>query len=165
KVLDFGLARMTQPDRPSDPEAKTETQLTEEGYIMGTVAYMSPEQLRGVAADARSDIFSLGVLLYECAAGSPPFTGNSKIEISSKVLQVDPRKPSELNPLIPPLLERIILKAMAKELTDRYQTVDELLRELKDVRASISGATELLPSVTRHPSSPTFKEKAQQALN
>src|SRR5256885_13232143 len=96
---------------------------------------MSPNQLRGVPVDTRSDVFSLGVLLYECAAGCPPFTGNSKIEISSKVLQVEPRKPSELNPLIPPLLERIILKAMAKELTDRYQTVDELLRELKDVRS------------------------------
>jgi serine/threonine protein kinase/Flp pilus assembly protein TadD len=165
KVLDFGLARMTQTERPSDPEAKTETQLTEEGYIVGTVAYMSPEQLRGVPVDTRSDIFSLGVLLYECAAGSPPFTGNSKIEISSKVLQVDPRKPSELNPLIPPLLERIILKAMAKELTDRYQTVDELLRDLKDVRASMSGATELLPSVRRHPSSAGVKERAQRALS
>jgi serine/threonine protein kinase len=98
KVLDFGLARMTQSERPSDPEARTETQLTEEGYIVGTVAYMSPEQLRGVLVDSRSDIFSLGVLLYECAAGSPPFTGNSNIEISSKVLQVEPRKPSELNP-------------------------------------------------------------------
>ena len=165
KVLDFGLARMTQTERPSDPDAKTETQLTEEGYIVGTVAYMSPEQLRGAPVDTRSDIFSLGVLLYECAAGSPPFTGNSKIEISSKVLQVEPRKPSELNPLIPPLLERIILKAMAKDLTDRYQTIDELLRELKDVHASMSGATELLPSVTRPPSSTGFKGRAQRAVS
>lgn len=165
KVLDFGLARMTQTERPSDFAAKTETQLTEEGYIMGTVAYMSPEQLRGVPVDTRSDIFSLGVLLYECAVGCLPFTGNSKIEISSKVLQVEPCKPSELNPSIPPLLERIILKAMAKELTDRYQTVDELLRDLKDVRASMSSATELLPSVARHPSSGGFKERAKRVLS
>ena len=162
KVLDFGLARMAPTDRPSDPEAKTETQLTEEGYIVGTVAYMSPEQLKGQPVDTRSDIFSLGVLLYECAAGTPPFTGGSKIEISSKVLQVEPRRPSEINPLIPPLLERIILKAMAKEVTDRYQTVDELLHDLKDVRASMSGATELLPSVTRHEKPAGFTGGAQQ---
>ncbi|HYX30773.1 MAG TPA: protein kinase, partial [Pyrinomonadaceae bacterium] len=165
KVLDFGLARMAQTERTSNPEAKTETQLTEEGYIVGTVAYMSPEQLKGMPVDTRSDIFSLGVLLYECAAGKAPFTGGSKVEISSKVLQVEPRKPSELNPLIPPLLERIILKAMAKEVADRYQTVDELLRDLKDVRASMSGATELLPSVTRPSSTPSFTETARNALN
>ena len=164
KVLDFGLARMTQTAHASDPDAKTETQLTEEGYIVGTVAYMSPEQLKGQPVDTRSDIFSLGVLLYECAAGVPPFTGSSKIEISSKVLQVEPRKPSELNPRIPPLLERIILRAMAKELKDRYQTVDELLRDLQDVRASMSGATELLPSVTRHTASTGVIEKAQRSL-
>jgi serine/threonine protein kinase len=165
KVLDFGLARMTQKDRPSDPDAKTETQLTEEGYIVGTVAYMSPEQLKGAPVDTRSDVFSLGVLLYECAAGAPPFTGSSKIEISSKVLQIEPRKPSELNPLIPPLLERIILKAMAKEMTDRYQTVDELLRDLKSVRASMSGATELLPSVTRTASSEVSPSPVAAALH
>ncbi len=164
KVLDFGLARMSHPERPSDPEAKTETQLTEEGYIVGTVAYMSPEQLKGQSVDTRSDIFSLGVLLYECAAGTPPFTGSSKIEISSKVLQVEPRKPSELNPRIPPLLEQIILRAMAKEVKHRYQTVDELLRDLKEVRASMSGATALLPSVTRQSSAVEFAEKAQRAL-
>src|SRR5437870_5269829 len=152
KVLDFGLARVTQNEHSTDPEAKTVTQLTEEGYIVGTVAYMSPEQLRGQPVDARSDLFSLGVMLYECAAGKPPFTGNSKIEISSKVLQVEPRKPSELNPGVPRGLERIILKAMAKEAGDRYQTADEVLHDLKQLRASLSGATELLPSVTRHPS-------------
>ena len=152
KVLDFGLARVTQNEHSTDPEAKTVTQLTEEGYIVGTVAYMSPEQLRGQPVDARSDLFSLGVMLYESAAGKPPFTGNSKIEISSKVLQVEPRKPSELNPGVPRGLERIILKAMAKEAGDRYQTADEVLHDLKQLRASLSGATELLPSVTRHPS-------------
>jgi tetratricopeptide (TPR) repeat protein/tRNA A-37 threonylcarbamoyl transferase component Bud32 len=149
KVLDFGLARVTQIEKRSDPDAQTETQLTQEGYIVGTVAYMSPEQLKGLPVDSRSDIFSLGVLLYECAAGAPPFAGNSKIEISSKVLQVDPRKPSELNPRIPPLLEIVILKAMAKDADDRYQSVDEIIHDLKGVRSSLSGATELLPSATR----------------
>jgi len=149
KVLDFGLARVTQTEPGSDPNAKTETQLTQEGYIVGTVAYMSPEQLKGLPVDSRSDIFSLGVLLYECAAGKPPFAGNSKIEISAKVLQVDPRKPSEINPQIPPPLERIILKAMAKDAVDRYQSADEVVHDLKAVRASFSSATELLPSAAR----------------
>src|SRR5438552_16540556 len=148
KVLDFGLARLTANEQSTDPEAKTVTQLTEEGSIVGTVAYMSPEQLKGHPVDARSDLFSLGVMLYECAAGTPPFTGNSKIEISSKVLQVEPRKPSELNPGIPWGLEKIILKAMAKEVGDRYQTADEVLQDLKQLRASLSGATALLPSAS-----------------
>ena len=163
KVLDFGLARVAQTEETSGPEAKTVTQLTEEGYIVGTVAYMSPEQLKGQPIDTRSDLFSFGVMLYECAAGTPPFTGGSKIEISSKVLQVDPRKPSELNPGIPKGLEKIILKAMAKEPADRYQTADEILRDLRELRASLSGATELLPSVTRHPSSAGVVSAAQGA--
>src|SRR5206468_3019512 len=87
--------------------------------------------------------------------------GNSKIEISSKVLQVEPRKPSELNPGIPQGLEKIILKAMAKEVDDRYQTADEVLQDLRRLRASLSGATEMLPSVTRHRS---FAVVAQNAL-
>jgi tetratricopeptide (TPR) repeat protein/tRNA A-37 threonylcarbamoyl transferase component Bud32 len=163
KVLDFGLARVTQNEQNSQPEAKTVTQLTEEGYIVGTVSYMSPEQLKGQAVDARSDLFSLGVMLYECAAGKPPFTGSSKIEISSKVLQVEPRKPSELNPGIPHGLEEVILKAMTKEVGDRYQTADEVLQDLKQSRTSLSGVTELLPSATRHPSS-TLGGAAQNAL-
>ena len=153
KVLDFGLARVAQTEQTTDPEGKTATQLTEEGYIVGTVAYMSPEQLKGQPIDARSDLFSLGVMLYECAAGKPPFTGGSKIEISANVLQVEPRKPSELNPGIPRGLEKIILKAMAKEVGDRYQSADEVLQDLRRLRASSSGATELLPSMSRHPSS------------
>jgi tetratricopeptide (TPR) repeat protein/tRNA A-37 threonylcarbamoyl transferase component Bud32 len=153
KVLDFGLARVTQNEQTSEPEAKTVTQLTEEGYIVGTITYMSPEQLKGLAVDTRSDLFSLGVMLYECAAGKPPFTGSSKIEISSKVLQVEPRKPSELNPGIPQGLEKVILRAMAKEVGDRYQTANEVLQDLTQLRTSLSSATEMLPSVTRHPSS------------
>ena len=165
KVLDFGLARVAQPEQSIGPEAKTVTQLTEEGYIVGTVAYMSPEQLKGQPIDTRSDLFSFGVMLYECAAGKQPFTGASKIEISSKVLQVDPRKPTEVNPGIPKGLEQIILKAMAKEPADRYQHADEILRDLRELRASLSGATELLPSVTRKPPAPGFKEQALNALH
>src|ERR1041384_7386754 len=161
KVLDFGVARVAQAEDTAGPEAKTVTQLTEEGYIVGTVAYMSPEQLKGQPIDARSDLFSFGVMLYECAAGKPPFTGGSKIEISSKVLQVDPRKRSEVNPGIPKGLEKIILRAMAKEPNDRYQNAEEILRDLRELRASLSGATELMPSMTRQPSSAGVASAAQ----
>ena len=82
-------------------------QLTEEGYIVGTVAYMSPEQLRGETVDTRTDLFSLGVTLYECAAaGRPPFTAQQHDRDLFKVLQVEPREPSELNPGIPQGLEQ-----------------------------------------------------------
>src|SRR5262249_3639712 len=160
----FGLARMTEQERSSDPNARTETQLTEEGSIVGTVAYMSPEQLKGQPVDKRSDIFSLGVLLYECAAGARPFTADSKGQISSRVLQVDPPKPSDLNPRIPQLFEKIILKAMAKDANDRYQTVDEVLQHLKEIRASMSGATVLLPSATRRSASSSISGSAKRAL-
>ena len=103
KILDFGLARqILSPPRSADSDAQTETRLTEDGQIVGTVGYMSPEQLRGYEMDARSDLFSLGVTLYECATGSPAFTGNSAIEISSQILHVDPPKPSRVKPGIPP---------------------------------------------------------------
>ena len=83
KVLDFGLAKHVLSESRLDADAKTATLLTEEGTIVGTIGYMSPEQLRGYEIDGRSDIFSLGITLYECVTGTQPFFGNSKIDISS----------------------------------------------------------------------------------
>ena len=166
KVLDFGLARIAQ-TAEVDAEAKTDTQLTGEGYIVGTVAYMSPEQLKAMPIDARSDLFSLGATLYECATGKAAFTGNSKIEISSKVLQVEPRKPSHLNPGIPRGLEQIILKAMAKDTDARYQSATEMLEDLKRLRSSFSSVTAVFPSVTTESSgamTPPSLTRFQQAL-
>jgi serine/threonine protein kinase len=144
KILDFGLARQILPVRSADSDALTETRLTEDGQIVGTVGYMSPEQLLGYEMDARSDLFSLGVTLYECATGSPAFTGNSAIEISSQILHIDPRRPSEVKPGIPPGLESVIVRAMAKEVEDRYQSASAMLEDLYKLRGSISGSSEML---------------------
>ena len=98
KVLDFGLAKQIDlgPGNPADPERQTllNTQ-TREGVIVGTPMYLSPEQALGVEVDARSDLFSLGGVLYECIAGKPPFFGGSHIEICAKVIRDDPPPPSE----------------------------------------------------------------------
>ena len=138
KVLDFGLAKQLQNERAIDKEAKTETQLTEQGQIMGTVGYMSPEQLRGGNTDARGDVFSLGVTLYESATGKQAFSGNSKIEISAQVLHIEPPKPSQVSPGIPPGLEEVILKAMAKDIDARYQSANAMLEDLRKLQASLT---------------------------
>ena len=134
KILDFGLAKQVLSNSVADPDAQTATLLTQEGQIVGTVGYMSPEQLRGNEIDGRSDLFSLGVTLYECATGTHAFVGNSKIEISSQILHVEPRKPSEINPSISLGLETVILKAMAKDLKDRYQSASAMLEDLNQLR-------------------------------
>src|SRR5690349_8153919 len=109
KVLDFGLAKIAQDvSVPDGPEAPTWERLTEAGHIVGTPGFMSPEQLRGKAIDARSDIFSLGVTLYECAAGVSAFERGTPIEVSLRVVTETPPPPSELNPAVPPALDRII---------------------------------------------------------
>ncbi|HEU4767509.1 MAG TPA: protein kinase, partial [Pyrinomonadaceae bacterium] len=143
KILDFGLAKQALSGSLVDPDAQTATLLTEEGQIAGTIGYMSPEQLRGHEIDARTDIFSLGVTLYECVTGTHAFRGNSKIEISSEILHVEPRKPSEIAPSIPPGLESIILKAMVKDANDRYQSAGAMLEDLYKLRGSISGNSEM----------------------
>ena len=144
KVLDFGLAKQVLSESSVDSDAQTATRLTEDGTIVGTIGYMSPEQLRGYEIDARSDLFSFGVTLYECVTGTQPFVGNSKIEVSSQILHVEPRKPSEIKPSIPPELENIILKAMAKDVKDRYQSAGAMLEDFYKLRGSLSGNSEML---------------------
>lgn len=132
KVLDFGLAKIVSSDLTSTAE-ETRSLLTDAGLIIGTAPYMSPEQAKSAGVDTRSDLFSLGAVLYECVAGSPAFTGASPMEICAKVIHEDPPAPSKLNARVPPELDRLVLKLLAKKPNDRYQSATELITNLSTV--------------------------------
>lgn len=134
KVLDFGLAKWVPERRATDTQKDTLTLLTDPGMVIGTVPYMSPEQIRGGPVDARSDLFALGALLYECVTGKPAFSGSNAMDICAQVIHVDPRLPSELNPQVSPELEGLILRALAKVSAARYQSASEMLADLRRVQ-------------------------------
>jgi Tol biopolymer transport system component/predicted Ser/Thr protein kinase len=139
KVLDFGLAKLTEPGLSDEAATTTghaeRKPLTEAGVIVGTVAYMSPEQAEGKAVDARSDIFSLGSVLYELVTGQQPFQGPTKLSTLSAILQQEPKPPSTIAPAIPSELERLIGRCLRKDPARRFQHMDDLkvaLEELKE---------------------------------
>ncbi|MDQ5846756.1 MAG: protein kinase [Acidobacteriota bacterium] len=140
KVLDFGLAKQLIKDhtQSSEPEAQTLLSTdTRSGVVLGTPAYLSPEQAVGGAIDGRSDLFALGTLLYETATGRTPFTGNSFIEIAANVLHVEPKPPSKINSMVPRELDFIILKALAKKPAKRYQSAKEMIADLSSVKEQL----------------------------
>lgn len=140
KVLDFGLAKQINKDvvASAAPEARTLLSTeTRSGVVLGTPAYLSPEQAMGDAVDGRSDLFALGTLLYETITGRTPFAGNSFIEIAANVLHVEPKPPSKLNSLVPRELDFIALKALSKKPAKRYQTAKELISDLNSVKAQL----------------------------
>ena len=121
KVTDFGIARAVN----------TEESLTQTGAVMGTATYFSPEQAEGMGVDARSDIYSLGVVLFEMIAGRPPFLGDSPVAVASKHVREQPPLLRDLNPTVPPALEAIVAKAMAKSADLRYQSAADLRVDLQ----------------------------------
>jgi serine/threonine-protein kinase len=136
KVLDFGLAKLTDRESSSsDPEAVTiPISETTPGLVMGTSGYMSPEQAEGESIDARSDIFSLGVVLYEMIAGVPPFKGRTESHTRVSIIDHEPTPLTQHVPNVPRQLERIIAKALAKDRQKRYQTVTDLKLDLEQIR-------------------------------
>ena len=149
KILDFGLAKMTAPMGPdADTETRTQSQ-TVAGTVLGTVRYMSPEQVRGEPADTRSDLFSLGVVLYEMVAGRPPFAGSSSFGTQEAIVNRQPEPLQEFNDTVPPELERIILKCLQKDPDHRYQTPRDLLVDLRNLQRSDTGSVTVVPSRRR----------------
>jgi eukaryotic-like serine/threonine-protein kinase len=177
KILDFGIAKVQGGDEPST--------LTRTGAIFGTPLYMSPEQARGRPADARADVYALGVILYEVATGRVPFGGESSVEILSQQIGAVPVAPSQVAPerALPPALEAIILRALAKEPEARQSTMAELVTELAGVAATLPpppgpaglGATGLLgahpallnPPLTQPPTGtnpPAYEARARTTM-
>jgi len=124
RITDFGIAKLAA------------SEITTTGQLLGTPAFMPPEQFTGSPIDGRADIFSLGVILYALASGEQPFGGETVTAVSYKVVHTEPIPPSKLNPAIPPSLEAVILKCLAKSPAARYQTGEELARDLATLRAN-----------------------------
>ncbi|HSB11477.1 MAG TPA: protein kinase [Blastocatellia bacterium] len=145
KVLDFGLAKLSEPiNQSSDPEAATLAKLnTEPGTVLGTVTYMSPEQARGLDVDGRSDIFSLGIVLYEMIAGRPPFQGATPTDLIVAMVTEEPAPLADHAPGVPVDLERIVAKSMAKDRAARYQTAKDLLADLKRLKQRLEVQAEI----------------------
>lgn len=155
KILDFGLAKLRPPESIHDSAALTQRKATDPGMVMGTASYMSPEQARGQEVDARSDIFSLGVVLYEMIAGRAPFTGANALEVVGAILNQEAAPLRQHCPDTPSDLQRIVSKTLRKDREQRYQHVKDLLIDLKDLKeelefeARLKGA--VLPDAPREP--------------
>lgn len=148
KILDFGLAKLTQPEVTESKvtEAATRSHQTDTGVVMGTVLYMSPEQVRGEKVDHRSDIFGFGTILYEMISGKRPFSGDSQIEIMHSILKAEPPPLSESNKATPPALEKIIQRCLEKDPDRRFQSTSDLAFALEALSSPSGGtATTALP--------------------
>ena len=144
KILDFGLAKLTDKNWSGvDNEAATRMLNTSPGVVMGTVYYMSPEQARGLPVDERTDIWSLGVVLYEMICGSHPFTGASPTDVIISIAEREPEPLTKRVPEAPLQLEEIVQKALAKKREDRYQTADDLQRDLRSLSRELEFQSEL----------------------
>src|SRR5438309_4470694 len=145
KLLDVGLARLDAGDASATPDSATDEHLTKPGTTIGTIAYMSPEQARGEAVDARSDLFSLGAVLYEMATGVRPFRGATSTLIADAIVNGDVPPPSQINAEVPHDLDQVILSALEKDRELRVQSAGELRAALLRLRRDTSSAKSVVP--------------------
>ena len=139
KILDFGLAKALP--KLVDPEAQTLLKLTQAGMVVGTIAYMAPEQALGESVDARTDVFSFGCVLYEMVAGEPPFTGATATQLIDRLLHEAPLSLRDRRPEVPEELAFIVEKALQKNPGDRYQDLDSLVSDLEQFGAETRSST------------------------
>src|SRR5271168_2490206 len=144
KILDFGLAKVTA--RVAAGHGESEEHLTTPGEMLGTVAYMSPEQVRAKDVDARTDLFSFGAVLYEMATGKMPFPGDSLGEVCGAILHKKPAPPSQLNSQVSPGLELVILRALEKDQDLRYQSAAKMRAELQRLKRESESGRRAAPS-------------------
>jgi serine/threonine protein kinase len=143
KILDFGLAKLLQPEPDPSEMSQLETisaERSREGKIVGTTAYMSPEQARGQALDVRSDLFSFGIVLYEMVTGRAPFKGSTQMDTLTAIIREQAVPAVELNPEVPPELERMLGKCLEKDPADRYQDTGDLAVDLRRLARSTDSA-------------------------
>jgi eukaryotic-like serine/threonine-protein kinase len=153
KVVDFGISKLVG-------GGTADRKLTGTGMVIGTTAYMSPEQARGEDVDERCDVYALGVVIYEAATGELPFTGDNDLQVLGRIANVDPPPPRALRPAISPELERICMTAMAKRREDRYATATALADALDALRAGSATAATAPAHVSAHVSAPRPRRRA-----
>jgi len=175
KILDFGIAKLIAKPKasPINSDQRTVVQVkTQAGAIMGTSGYMSPEQILGKRVDQRSDIFSLGIVLYEITTGRRPFAGRNDIDIMHAILHEDPKAPHSLDPGLPEDLDRILAKMLAKEPKRRYQAMKDVADELRELKRNLeqgkipkSAKTKLVLKPAGSASRPALKIDYEKDLN
>ena len=162
KVLDFGLAKLAVSDALSDLDQTRTSPITTEGQIMGTVPYMSPEQLRGQNVDPRSDIFSLGIMLYEMTSGQRPFTGPTNADISSAILSATPAPLTQVKSNLPHHLGRIVSHCLEKDPEHRFQSAKDVRNELQALRKEVESGVSEVTTMGSSPSLGLARAKASR---
>src|SRR6266849_1385285 len=152
KLLDFGLAKVRAAEQVAGMTAMPTqtTPLTGEGTILGTLQYMAPEQLEGKDADARTDIFALGAVLYEMATGRKAFSGASQASLIGAILHTEPQPISAIQPMSPPVLDRVVKTCLAKDPEERWQTAHDVMLQLKWIAEGGSQTGLLAPVTAQH---------------